>query len=243
MYKKFILFLGIVFCRQIGFCQFSDSVHHHFTFGSTGIYNQTKDLRSFVLNNKINFEINQKKMSFNGGGSWIYGEQQKQLSNNDWTATANIDYLKDVRKLYYWGLTNYDKSFSLNINYRFQSGVGVGYTFVKTSHFNLQASDGFLYESGDLTDAVIGKDVYQTLRNSARIKYQWSYKEKFVLSGTNFMQPSLISSDYILKLNNQLSVKLYKWLALVASMDYNKITRTNRENLLLTFGITIDEYF
>lgn len=244
MCKKVIFLIAILLCGSRSFCQFNDSVHHHFTFGSTGIYNQTKDLKSFVLNNKAGYDINQKKLSFSADGSWIYGKQQKQLSNNDVSVSGNVDYLKDVQKFYYWGLINYDKSYSLKINYRFQSGVGVGYTFVKTPNLNLSATDGFMYETSDLTDPVLGKDIYQTVRNSLRIKYRWSYENTFILSGTNFIQPSLISfDDYILKFTNQLSVKLNKWLALAASMDYNKISRTNRENLLLTFGVTIDEYF
>jgi len=82
------------------------------------------------------------------------------------------------------------------------------------------------------------------VRNSFRVKYKWSFKNTVILQGTNFIQPSLISlKDYILKFNNQLSVKLNKWLAINAAMDYNKISRTNRENLLITYGVTIDKYF
>lgn len=244
MFKKIIFLIVIILYSSACFCQFNDSVHHHFTFGSTGIYNQTKDLKSFVLNNNASFEINEKRLSFSASGSWIYGKQQKQLSNNDVSVSGNVDYLKDVQKLYYWGLMNYDKSYSLKINYRFQSGIGVGYTFVKSPHLNFQVTDGFIFETSDLTDPARGKDIYQTVRNSLRIKYNWSYKNTFVLSGTNFVQPSIISlDDYILKFNNKLTVKLYKWLSLAATMDYNKISRTNRENLLLTFGVSIDEYF
>lgn len=244
MVRKFTFLITVIFFCKISFCQFSDSVHHHFSFGSTGIYNQTKDLKSFVLNNKASYEINEKKLSISASGSWVYGQQQKQLSNSDWSASANLDYLKDVQKFYYWALVNYDKSFSLAINYRFQAGGGIGYTFVKTPVLNLSVTDGLMYETSDLTDKVFGKDIYQTVRNSLRIKYRWSYKNTFILTGTNFIQPSLISiDDYILKFNNQLSVKLNKWLALAATLDYNKISRTNRENLLLTFGVMVDEYF
>jgi len=49
--------------------------------------------------------------------------------------------------------------------------------------------------------------------------------------------------DYILKFNNQLSVKLNKWLSINAAMAYNEISRTNRQNLLITYGIAVDKYF
>ena len=244
MYKIILFFIAIICFSQAAFSQFNDSVHHHFSFASTAIYNKTKEVSSFVLNNNAGYEINQKKIAFNTAASWIYGKQQKKLSNNDVSVFANVDYLKEVQALYYWALVNFDESYSLKINYRFQSGVGAGYTFVNTPDLNLELSDGFLYESSDLTDAVLGKDIYQTVRNSLRLKYRWSYKNTFSLQGTNFVQPSIISfDDYILKFKNQLYVKLNQWLSVNASMEYNKISRTNRENLLVTYGLAVSKYF
>ncbi|MEO9020847.1 MAG: DUF481 domain-containing protein [Ginsengibacter sp.] len=243
-YKTFLIFIPVILFSHLSFSQFNDSVHHRFSYSSTGIINKTKDVNSFVLTNAAAFEINQKKLSFNTAASWIYGKQQKTLSNNDLSAYANLDFLRSVQKLYYWALINSDESYSLKINYRFQSGVGVGYTFVNKPGFNLIVSDGFLYETSDLTDPVLGKDIYQTVRNSFRIKYRWSYKSIFVLEGTQFIQPSLISlKDYILRSNNTLSVKLNKWLAINSSVGYNKISRTERENLLITYGLAVERYF
>lgn len=244
MLKKITLFLYPILYSQFSFSQFNDSVHHHFTLTSTGVYNKTKDQKSFVFNNALAFEVNKKKITYNTGASWIYGIQNKQLSNNDFSAAANVDFLKDIRRLYYWALINYDNSYSLKINYRFQSGAGIGYSIIKKPNLKLEASDGIVFETSDLTDPNIGKDVYQTVRNSLRVKYLWSYNKTFSLEGTNFYQPSLISfSDFILKLNNKLSVKLNKWLSVNATMTYNKISRTNRENLLLTYGITVENYY
>jgi hypothetical protein len=187
--------------------------------------------------------VKQKKLSFNTSASWIYGKQQKKLSNNDLSISSNLDYLKDVQPLYYWALVNFDESYSLKIDYRIQSGIGAGYTFVDNRNLNLELSDGFLYEASDLTN-VLGKDVYQTVRNSLRFKYRLSYKKTFILHGSNFIQPSLISfSDYILKFSNELSVKLNEWLSINASADFNKISRTKRQNLIITYGIAISKYF
>lgn len=244
MFRKITLIISIILSAQISYCQFNDSVHHHFTFSSTGVYNKTKELKSFVLNNSAGYETNKKKLSFSTFASWIYGNQNKQLSNNDVSAGGNIDYLKEIKPLYYWALLNFDESYSLKINYRFQSGVGAGYTFADDKNFNLGVSDGFVYETSDLTDSKLGRDIYQTVRNSLRVKYRWSYNDKFILEGSNFFQPSILSlKDYIVKLSNKLSVKLNKWLAINASMDFNKISRTNRENLLLTYGLTVEKYF
>lgn len=244
MLKKVSLIIFSVLWFQWSFGQFNDSVHHHFSFTSTGVFNKTKDQQSFVFNNAIGYEVNNRKIAYNTGASWIYGTQNEQLSNNDFSAAANVDYLKDIRKLYYWALVNYDNSYSLKINYRFQSGVGVGFNAFKSPKFNFEISDGFVFETSDLTDPVIGKDVYQTVRNSLRIKYRWAYNSTFSMEGTNFYQPSISDfGDYIFKLNNKLSIKLNKWLSLNAAMAYNKISRTNRENILLTYGLTIENYY
>ena len=33
------------------------------------------------------------------------------------------------------------------------------------------------------------------------------------------------------------------WLALTSALTYNKVARTQRENLLLTFGFTVEDWF
>lgn len=244
MYKPTLLFITLILFAQFSFSQFNDSILHRFSYSSTGIINKTKDVNSFVLTNAVSFELNQKKLSFNTAASWIYGKQQKKLSNNDFSAYANLDILKNIQRLYYWALINSDESYSLKINYRFQGGIGIGYTFLNSPYLNLVVSDGFLYETSDLTDPVLGKDIYQTIRNSFRIKYRWSYKSVFIFEGTQFIQPSLASlKDYIVRSNNSLSVKLNKWLAINASVGYNKISRTNRENLLITYGLAVEKFF
>ncbi len=241
---KLLLLLTSLLLTHFSFSQFNDSTFHRFTFASTGVINKTKDASSFVLNNGIGFNINKKKITQNTAATWIYGKQQHVLSNNDFSANADFDYLKNITNLYYWALVNFDQSYSLKINYRFQSGAGIGYTFFKSPQFNLVASDGFLYETSDLTDPVLGKDIYQTVRNSFRIKYHWEIKNILILDGSHFVQPSLLTpNDYILKSNSSITVKLNKWLGINAAAAYNKISRTDRENLLVTYGITVDKYF
>lgn len=234
----------LLLCGRVAFSQFNDSTHHRFSFSTTGVINQTKDLSSFVSDNTISYEINQQKLNFNTSGNWMYGNQNKRLSNNDYSASANLDFLKDVHRLYYWGLFYFNKSYSLKVNYRFQLGGGVAYNALNKPDLNLSLSDGFVYESSDLTDPVIGKAVYQTVRNSFRLKFHWAYKDILAFDAAEYYQPSLASfKDYILKSNNSLSIKLYQWLAINASVAYNSISRTERENLLITYGIKIDKYF
>ena len=86
--------------------------------------------------------------------------------------------------------------------------------------------------------------MYQTFRNSLRLQYKFVIKEIVVLEGRHFLQNSLsLGSDYIIKSNTALSVKLRSWLAVTAALTYNKLNRTNRENLLMNYGLTVEKYF
>jgi hypothetical protein len=65
-----------------------------------------------------------------------------------------------------------------------------------------------------------------------------------VIDGSNFLQSSVNNgNDYIIKSVTSVSVKLRKWISLTSSLNYNKMNITSRENLLLTYGLTLDKYF
>ncbi len=177
--------------------------------------------------------------------SWIYGQQQKKLlTNNDFTSTFDINFYDKKKRFYYWGLADFDASYSLKINQRYQAGAGVGYNILKDTNAYLNLSDGILYEKSDLSDTVSTHHQYETFRNSFRLRYHFIIWKVLVLDGTNFYQNSLSHrDDYIIKLNNSLSVKLKKWLAITTSVIYNKVSRTQSESFLLNYGITIEKYF
>lgn len=242
--KKMFVFIAL-FSRCYSLqAQFNDSTHYYLKYATTGIINRTNDARSFVLNNALAFQVNKKKLTVNSSNAWIYGMQDGALTNNDFSTALNADYLRNVRKLYYWALTSYTTSFSLKMRYQFQAGAGVGYNIIRRENAELEVSDGFLYESSDLKLENDVRDIYQTVRNSLRIKYRWDINKLVVLEAMHFWQPSLMRiDDYIIRSSNSLSVKLRKWLSLTTSLTYNKLSRTNRENLLLNFGVTAEKYF
>ena len=74
--------------------------------------------------------------------------------------------------------------------------------------------------------------------------YHWSLKDRLIIDGVHFYQPSLQDiSDYLITSTNNISVKLKKWLSITGSFIYNKVSRTKRENVLMTYGIVIEKYF
>lgn len=226
------------------FAQFSDSVHYYARFATTGIINRANQGKSFVLNNAIAFSVNKKTVALNSSAAWIYGQQDGRLINNDFTTGLNLDLYKDTRKLYYWGLLNLSSSYSLNINQQFQGGGGIGYNIVNQPAIEIVVSDGPLYERSSLKTDDTANDNYQTLRNSLRLRHRWVINNTITWDGMHFWQPSLLKlDDYIIRSSSNISIKLKKWLSLTSSVTYNKLSRTNRENLLISFGIVAENYF
>lgn len=208
---------------------------------STGSFSKTNDLRSAIFNNVLKLGVTKGNFSMQSSNGWIYGEQANVKINNDYSAVLEGDWLKKTHKLYVWGLATYDKSYSLKINYRYQVGAGPGYTFVRNDKITVIASDGLMFEEGDLTDPELGKISYSTWRNSFRLKYHWVISNMFTWDGTGFIQPSISHKhDNIIRYSTTLSVRLKKWLSLTSSLTYNKLTRTNRENLVVTYGIAVN---
>ena len=241
---RFILATALLLSFLPAFSQFNDTIHHHFNFTSTGVINRTTDTKSTVFSNVLGYGVKRKGFAASTGLNWIYGTQNGELTNNDFSALGNIELGRDVHKLYYWGLARYDKSFSLKITDRVQAGAGVGYDFIDSPMLRINLSYGILYEYGNLSDPTITPKTYQLARHSLRFLYHWSYKDKVILDGIHFYQPSFTDiSDYIFSSTNNVAVKLKKWLAITGSFVFNKVTRTKRENLLMTYGIAIDKYF
>ncbi len=236
-----VLLVSFSCCSQ---AQFNDSTHYYVKYGITGIYNRTETDRSFVVNNNAAFTVKKKKIAFNSSAGWIYGEQNHMKTNNDVSAGLNVDVLKDQQRLYYWGLANFVSSYSLNINYQAQIGGGLGYNFVNKPQFELVVSDGLLYEASEVKDDAGIRDSYQTVRNSLRLKHRWIINNLITLEGSHFWQPSLKNAkDYIVRSSTSLSFKLYRWLSVSSSLVYNRISRTDRENLLINFGLVAETYF
>lgn len=244
MFKKTALSVFTIVICFIGKAQFSDSVYHYINYAATGIINKTNAANSYVLTNALKFNISKKSVRLNSSGSWIYGEQQKLLTNNDFTASLDFNLYKTFNHFYYWGLSNYDKSYSLKIINRLQTGLGIAYNFYDRPNAAVNISDGVLYESSNLQITDTTTRAFKIFRNSFRLRYRFIVKEVIVLDGLHFFQNSFSDhNDYIIKSVSNLTFKVRKWLGLTTSVTYNRTQITNRENLLITFGLSAEKYF
>ncbi|MBC7390629.1 MAG: DUF481 domain-containing protein [Opitutaceae bacterium] len=242
--KTIILLILSCFISRPVYCQLNDTINYHLNYAGTGIINKTNDGNSYNLNNNVRFNISKKQLFMNTSNSWIYGIQsnkvEKNLTNNDFSSVIDFNLFKTINNFYYWGLGSFDKSYSLKIDNRVQAGLGIGYSVLNNANITVTLSDGVLYEKSDLYDL----EAYEILRNSFRLKFRFVYKNMIVLDGTDFYQNSLANSqDYIVKSISNLSFKINKLLSLTSSVTYNKLSLTQKENLLITFGLSLDKYF
>ncbi len=214
------------------------------SYAAAGIVNKTAANSSYVLSNVLKAGVRKKAVALNNYTSYIYGWQPHKLVNNDVSSTLDVNLYKTGRHFYYWGLGAYDHSYSLKIDSRLQAGAGVAYNFMDKQDAFLNVSNGILYETSKLrvNDSTTERD--GTFRNSLRLRYGFRVNNLLSVDATHLWQPSLsTASDYILKSNLNVSLKLSKWLNLTTAASYNKISRTRRENFLVTFGIAAEKYF
>jgi hypothetical protein len=242
--KRVVLLTTVMLFGFFARSQFNDTIHHYVNYGSTGIVNRANEGSSYVLTNAFKYSLSEKSVRLNSTTSWIYGAQQQGLTNNDFTSTLDFNLYKTITHFYYWGLANYDKSYSLKINNRLQAGIGGAYNVYDRPNASLNISDGILYESSNLQINDSTNNAFKIFRNSFRLRYRFVIKDLVVLDGVHFLQNSLSDQDdYIIKSVSNLTFKIRKWLGLTTSVTYNRTQQTHSENLLITFGLTAEKYF
>jgi len=244
MTKSFVTTFVFAFFFCDVSAQYNDTIGHYIGAMATGNISKTNDSHSYLFNNALKFGIHQKTFTLNSTNSWVYGSTDKVLANNDFNSTLDFDLYKTLPHFYYWGLANYQSSLSLKINNQYQAGVGVAYNIIDRKYLKFNLSDGILYDNSDIYLEDTMRDVYSTFRNSFRILFHLGIKDIVKFDAAGFYQNSFSSgSDYIVKANLGLAVKLRKWLSLTTALTYNRFNRTMRENILFTYGITMEKYF
>ncbi|WP_345947816.1 DUF481 domain-containing protein [Mucilaginibacter sp. PAMB04274] len=236
----FVLLLGSFTASA----QFNDTTNYHVIFNATGSANRARDGNAYLLNNGLRFEVKKKSVAMNLSNSWVYGKSNGALTNNDYSASFDFNLYKAMPHAYYWGLANYNTSYSLKINNQLLAGGGIAYSIYDRPNAYLNVSDGILYDLSDINTTDTTREVYYTYRNSLRLQFHFVVKDLITLDGSNFLQNSVTrKGDYIIRTNVGLGFKLNNWLTLNSALSYNKISRTQSENLLFTYGLKVEKYF
>lgn len=237
------LILGLALPMSLQ-AQFNDSTHYMTSFSATGNFNQTNDGMTMIYNNRLRFGTKFDRFHFNSAASWLYGKNPQKVSNNDWNANMDFNYFSKHPPFYYWGLFNFTSSLSLRVNHQFQSGLGLAYRFFHDKPFNFSISNGVLYELSNVNTSETEILEYSTFRNSLRIRVNYDYKNLFKANLVFFHQPSLnYRNDYIISSNAGIQFKIWKWINLNTNLTYNKVSRTNKENIILTYGIVAEGFY
>jgi hypothetical protein len=235
--RKLIIAILLIITIKTVKAQFNDTTHYHVVLSAAGSINKTDDATAYLLNNALNFGIKRKDVVLNATNSWVYGKQNGVLTNNDFSSALFFNLYKSIPHFYYWGLANYNTSYSLKINNQLLAGVGAAYSLVDKPNTYINLSDGVLFDQSDL----LVNEVYHT---SFRLQYHFAVKDILTIDGSNFLQNAFTNKhDYIIRSTTTLGLKLRKWISLTTSLTYNKMNITSSDNLIFTYGLTLDKFF
>jgi hypothetical protein len=242
--KRCLLYLWLIIAPAEIYAQFSDSVHHWLQATASGTFNRTDDGTTYLLNNGLKYGLRKKTFVMNLSNKWAYGSNAQALTNNDYTGTLDFNLYKTLPHFNYWGLVNFTSSFSLKIKSQVQTGVGIAYRFIDRANHMLSISDGILYERSNIIQEDQRDIKYATFRNSLRLQYRIKYRNLITFNATGFYQPSLqYGGDFIVILNANVGIKIWKWLSFSTALAYNNVSRTGRETTLLTYGLVAERFF
>jgi hypothetical protein len=245
MYMKKLFFVFCVITIQFRLqAQFTDSTTRFVKLTSGGSINKTKDGSNYLFNNNAQFNVRKKRTALNSAASWIYGMNPEKLTNNDFTLSSNVNLYRHFTDFYYWGLVNYTTSYSLNIKAQGQAGIGIAYNFLNKPNLWLNVSNGMIGEASRIIQGDTAVINYQTIRNSLRVQFMFKMGDRFTFRTGNFFQPSLeYIKDHIISSDTECTYQLWKGLNLNTRLLYNKISRTEKENLIFTYGMGYQKYF
>lgn len=241
--KKLLLGITLLLNASICFGQYTDSTRYYTGLISTGSYNNTNGSQSYLLTNKLNAGVRRKDVELNFNNTWIYGAADDAPTNNDFSSIFNCNVYKLAPHAYYWGLGAYTTSISLKVNNQYQIGGGLAYNIIDLKKIKFNVSDGLIYENSDIFLSDTIRDKYHTARNSLRVQLK-ADTGIFKLNAGAYLQNSLSNgSDVIVKADASLTVRIIKWLSVTVAYSYNRVSRTGKENTLLTYGLTLEHFY
>lgn len=236
-----ILLLGTIHSLKAN----EDSLRHEIHANFSGTINQTSEGSVYQLTHTLNYGYKQERMTFNARAGMIFGQSLGNLTNRDFNVGSDINvFWDDAKKWYAWGLGNGINSYSLKINHQFQVGGGLAWNAIDEKHISLNISDGLVYEQSEIISGEGELINYSTLRNSMRINFRYTWKEAITFRTTNYWQPSLtVANDNIITSNTELQIKLWKWVHINSKLQYNMISRTEKENIIFSYGLSLQHRF
>lgn len=235
-----ILFAFIVLPTYAEETEPQKTYYHTIKFNAGGNYSSASfDKISMMYNTALGYSIEKNNLALNANTDWVYELQNKELAKNDFGFGLDFNYyFNDSKRFYAWGLNNYQSAYSLKINHQYQAGAGLAYQIIDLPYFFLRVSDGFLWETSNIIESEEAL-LYDTWRNSFRLQVRSKVADRLNFKFTGFWQPSIIDfNDQLIKINSQLLINIWKQLDLKIEGQYNLVTKTEKENLLISYGFS-----
>lgn len=234
------LFLLLWILGASAFAQ-KDTLRFVTHFNGTGTFNKTNTNSSYLLSNTLRFSLENKTIKSNFLNRWLYGQQDEKLINNDFSSLFDCNLYKTFPHFNYWTLLSYSTLYSLKINHQVQAGAGIAYNIIHAKRWQLNLSEGILYDYSDIQLMDTVREIYQTPRNSFRIQLKLFPGERINFTSFTFFQHSFeYGNDFIIRSESNLNCRIKRWLTLTMKLTYNRISRTQKENLFATYGLTIE---
>ncbi len=239
------LYFVLVFCFGATCnAQFNDTIHSYISLSATGNFNRTNEIRSSLSSNTFEFKRRSAKLAANTSLRYIFGKQNGEVANNDFYGLQELNKYIRTQRFYAWVLASYAQIYSLGIRHQFQTGPGLAYTILQKQYVSFNISDGIIYEYRQLRDEKISNLRDQAIRNSLRLQLKGNLNDVVSLTSTFFLQNSLADArDAIIREETELQLRVHKVLTLTGKLQYNLLTSTEKETLLLTWGLTYRNYF
>lgn len=175
--------------------------------------------------------------------SYIYGEQNKILTEKETFADLRATFLHE-RRFYYLAFSSYEKSNLRKINSRFIGAGGIGFKLVQKKTIYLSITNVLLYEKTDfvLNEKFPDRNLW---RNSTRLfgEYQFD-NSKLSISHTIFFQPSITEKNLRWNGNLILRYQVSKNVSFRSTMEnsYESVIVPGRKNndFRWTFGVVFE---
>jgi hypothetical protein len=94
MLRVNVFLILTILCVEHAKAQFTDSTNYLVQYTSAGSINTTEENDAYLLNNALRLGIRKKTISLNFNNNWIYGKQNQQLTNNDFSSTLDFNLYK-----------------------------------------------------------------------------------------------------------------------------------------------------
>src|SRR6185312_14514432 len=109
------------------------------SFAGMGSINKAANDITYLFNNDLKFVMeHDSTTSLSFDNNWVYGTDHHALTNNDYSSVLQFDLGRHKHKnrphFYYWGLFNYNTSYSLKVNNQFLTGAGAALSIIDRDH-------------------------------------------------------------------------------------------------------------